>query len=751
MRGACGAALLAAAWSTVMLWPVLRAPSATIPMDVGDPILNATILQWNATQLPLTAAWWNFPSYMPAQGVTTFTEHLLGLWPLASPVIWITGDPVLAYNVVFFLSFVLSAATMYALVHELTGSAAGALVAALAFAFNAYRVGQFPHLQMLMTWGMPLALLGLHRYLAGGGVAALAVFGAGWLITALSNGYFLVFFAVYAACWIAWFCTTRATWRRLPGIAIAGVAASLPLAPILLKYVEVHSRFGFSRSPEEIRSYAASVGGVLVAHPNAFVASRLLPVAHVEGALFPGFGILGLSVVGLARGLAARAQAPAGRWIARAVLAGVVLFSVATAVAVMTDIRIDGPIRLSISSPHKPLTGLLVCLLAWTAASARIRWAVAGRNVALFYGLMTLLMWVLSLGPEPQLWGEQAPPYRPPYAWLMKLPGVQGLRVPARFWMLGVMSLCVLAGFAVTKIGKRRVAAASVLAGLMLVEGWSNIVAAKAPVPFGPQPATANAVVLELPVGSVAYDIAAQFRGVMGGYRTINGYSGYHPPHILPLQIGLRLRGDEVLTEMRRLTALHVSVLSDDSDAYRSWLTGTQRDARLVSEAMGRSLYFLSELPPAGDDAAMRPLPFFVSSVSCSREMIPFVTDGRLDTRWECGPATPGQQIAVDLGGVVEVASVGLALGPFMSDAPRSLLVEASSDGTTWRPAWSGLPAGHAVRAIIQDPKRVELRLPLSGISARYLRLTQTGDPMEWYWSIAELALYGQGAPHSSR
>src|SRR5688572_4488409 len=145
-------------WTIALMWPVLRRASETIPMDVGDPVLNAAILHWNATTIPLSHDWWNFPSFAPAARVTAFTEHLLGLWPLSTPVVWLTGNPLLAYNVVFFLSFPLAGLAMFCLVRWLTGSTAGACVAGAAFAFNPYRGAQFSHIQMLMTFGMPLAL-----------------------------------------------------------------------------------------------------------------------------------------------------------------------------------------------------------------------------------------------------------------------------------------------------------------------------------------------------------------------------------------------------------------------------------------------------------------------------------------------------------------------------------------------------------------------------------------------------------------
>src|SRR5688572_13471931 len=81
-------------WAGAMLRPALVAPRERIVMDIGDPVLNASILEWNARTLPLTRAWWNFPAFAPAQGMTAFTEHLLGLYPLSTPLFWLTGHPV---------------------------------------------------------------------------------------------------------------------------------------------------------------------------------------------------------------------------------------------------------------------------------------------------------------------------------------------------------------------------------------------------------------------------------------------------------------------------------------------------------------------------------------------------------------------------------------------------------------------------------------------------------------------------------
>src|SRR5690242_5454890 len=79
---------------------VLAHPASTIFHDPGDPLLTAAFMHWNAWMLPLTHAWWQFPIFAPTADALTFSEHLLGLSVVATPVEWIVRDPLVAANVV---------------------------------------------------------------------------------------------------------------------------------------------------------------------------------------------------------------------------------------------------------------------------------------------------------------------------------------------------------------------------------------------------------------------------------------------------------------------------------------------------------------------------------------------------------------------------------------------------------------------------------------------------------------------------
>jgi hypothetical protein len=236
MAPAAAAVLVYSLVTAVLFRDLLPDITTHLYSDIGDPLLNASVLEWGARHVPLSTEWWNFPSFAPLSGVTAFTEHLLGAYPISAPIIWLTGNAVLAHNVVLLLAFPLNGLAAYLLGREVTGSALAGFVGGLAFAFAPYHSTHLSHIQTVLAFGMPLALLGLHRYLARRS-GALPLFGIGWLITALSNAYMLVFFPLLIVCWCAWFVRPR-EWRRLVPPIVTAVMFTLPVIPLLWGYHE---------------------------------------------------------------------------------------------------------------------------------------------------------------------------------------------------------------------------------------------------------------------------------------------------------------------------------------------------------------------------------------------------------------------------------------------------------------------------------------------------------------------------------
>ena len=144
---------------------------------------------------------------------------------------------------------------------------------------------------------------------------------------------------------------------------------------------------------------------------------------------------------------------------------------------------------------------------------------------------------------------------------------------------------------------------------------------------------------------------------------------------------------------------------------------------------------------PAGNRLTIASL-----SASCFVEDLGNAQDGDSSTRWQCGPQRPTQQMTVDLGTVETVGTVVPALGEFTTDFPRRLVVETSTDETSWHPAWDGGYLPQLIEAMLRDPLRNRVVLPFDPRPARYVRFRLADTDSVWYWSIAELEIWsGQG------
>src|SRR3954470_20812068 len=282
------AAAALAVLSCAYTWPLVLHPASTVAHDRGDPLLVTWILWWSTHRVPLTSAWWNAPAFYPSTGVLAFSENLLSLAPLTTPIIWLTRSPLLAYNAAFLASYVLSGVAAYALGFVLTRSRGASFVAAVAFAFAPYRLSHTQHLQLLSCYWMPVCAAALHLYARTPTWRWAAVFAASWALQALASGYYLFFLTLFVALWMAWFIPRRMASRDLFRLGVAWLAAACLLAPIFLGYRSIHAAYGFRRSPVELVNYSADVLGLISASPDSLVWGRLHAGVSSESEQFPG-------------------------------------------------------------------------------------------------------------------------------------------------------------------------------------------------------------------------------------------------------------------------------------------------------------------------------------------------------------------------------------------------------------------------------------------------------------------------------
>lgn len=159
------ALLFFVALTVFMTWPV--APNLDHSLEQwGDALLQTWTLDWDAHALvtnPLHFADAN--AFYPYHNSLAFTETLVGQAILVAPVIWLTNNPVLAYNLLLLASFILCGWGTYLLAKDLTGSRVAALGAGVIFGFFPHRFGQLSHLHLLAAQWMPFSLLFLRRFI----------------------------------------------------------------------------------------------------------------------------------------------------------------------------------------------------------------------------------------------------------------------------------------------------------------------------------------------------------------------------------------------------------------------------------------------------------------------------------------------------------------------------------------------------------------------------------------------------------
>jgi hypothetical protein len=737
-----------------LTYPLILQMGSVLPNDAGDPALNTWILWWNTQAVPFSTAWWNAPAFFPAPGVLSFSENLLGLSLISTPLYWLGAGPQTAYNVVFLLTFPLSALGAYLLGYELTKRHDAAFIAGLLFGFAPYRIAHLPQIQSLAAFPMPFALLGLHRYLREPRPRWLALFAVGWFVQGLCNGYYLLFFSVFVGLWMLWFASPWSRRRQFLAISLAWIVAAIPILPLLLRYRAIHASFGFVRDFGTIRDFAADVAGLL--HPSGHLAlwGSMDVFRRGEGELFPGLTVVLLVIAG-ALFVRNRDRAQVGSWM---VMRRILIFLTLATAVVSASAVVVGPWRLepfgvrllSVSNPIKPLTFSLVLALLLSLTSPVLRRAYRTRSVIGFYAVAGFVMWLLSLGPAPTLMGNPIM-YRGPYALLMSLPGFNSLRVPARFWMAVTLCLAVIGAMVFARLTERLgrmtwLAAAIVSVGVLADTWMAAMPLADVPKPFAAvECGGATGPVIELPLGDTYSDVAAMYRQMSHGRRLVNGYSGYFPPHYGALRFGLTLRDHDVLTELaaRGVTDIIVDRQQDSGGQWDRYVASHAR-ATLVCTEGKQSLYRVTA--PDGMKTESVPgqaLQIAVIHANVNNAAVSLMTDHDRSTRWESGPQSDRTAIEIDLGGVRTVAGVDLLLGPFAEDFPRGLIIDISEDGQSWQQVWQGGSAGLAFVAAVDSPRDVPLRYRFAPAAARWLRMKLTRNDDTYYWSVAELKVLG--------
>lgn len=478
-----GGAVLA----VIMTWPMMSGPRQLTRMDTHDGKFSVWNVAWVAHALISDPGnVFNANIFHPQKGTLAYSEANLVAGAMAAPVYALTGNPILAHNVVVFVSLVLAFVLTWMLVRRLTGSPWAGVPPAAAFAFSAYVTAHMAHIQLLLVFVVPMVLIVWHWFEERPSPQRGAALGATLTFSVLACAYYGIMMGLavgFAALWFAWRrADQKAYWF---GLGAAVIVAALTVAPIAVPYASLRAEGMRSElNIDEARSYSADYRSYMSGQSGALV--KLLPssvrasidryVGRPVEVLFPGLFILALAAGGLVR---------------------------------------------TAHVPHRVVG----------------RGELEPRHRKGFYAALTIVALWASLGPRAGL-----------YVWLADvIPFMSFLRAPARFGVLVLFGVAVFAGWGIAafaKHGRRAAVVATVLLALVIVE--TRVTWPLRPVPpvadaykvLATLP-RAGTVVLHFPyrTGEWFPHVEQMFWSMWHWQPMVNGYSDYIPPDVIDIAI----------------------------------------------------------------------------------------------------------------------------------------------------------------------------------------------------------------------
>src|SRR4029453_11477256 len=182
--------LLYAAITVVMAYPFSLHPGTLVLADAPDTHLYIRTLGWDVpafTTDPLRIFDANI--YYPYPNTLAYSENLIGSAFFAAPIIWLTGNMVLAMNLTALITAWLCGVGAYLLARRLHASSHAAFICGVIFAFAPPRFFRLGQLHMTAVQWIPFSLAFLHSYLEHGKRRDLLLAIACFSLQALSSGH----------------------------------------------------------------------------------------------------------------------------------------------------------------------------------------------------------------------------------------------------------------------------------------------------------------------------------------------------------------------------------------------------------------------------------------------------------------------------------------------------------------------------------------------------------------------------------
>ncbi len=294
MKRATLLTLLFAALTVIMAAPWSLHPASRVLLDAPDTHLYIWTLAWDAHAF-INNPFGIFDAniYYPLPNTLAYSENLIGSAIVAAPIIWLTGDAMLAMNLVALSATCLSGLGAYLLARRLGIGALGAVLAGIVFAFAPARFFRMSQIHLVAMQWIPFSLAYLHAYFDSKRARDLHLAIGFAVLQVLCGGHGAVFLGVAGAAFVAYRLVRGeplALVNRIRDVGVTGVLLLVPVAMMVWPYRRVQQEMGLRRTLENWtvtpESHLASPS-----HVHQFVLSLFSDVKfheHATAYLFPG-------------------------------------------------------------------------------------------------------------------------------------------------------------------------------------------------------------------------------------------------------------------------------------------------------------------------------------------------------------------------------------------------------------------------------------------------------------------------------
>lgn len=496
--------------------------------------------------------------YYPYQNTLAYSDLMLVPSLLVLPVYYLTSNPLITVNVLLLLLLAGAATAMFLLARYLTKNTAAALLAGFLYAFSTYHLAQIGHIQLHTDMFLLLMLLFLHKWLDAKKPAYLGLAVFMILLEVLSSLYYAIYAGMLFVLFIGFFAARREL--KLDRRNVVSIVVTLTLL-IVVAFPFLQPYLQLHRSmPNFERSLEETA--LYSAHSMDYLAT--VP----QNLLW-------------------------GRWL--------------------------GFSRPGVENILFPgLAAIILAVAGIVGIKRNLRAADKSAQIKIFYLLITVLSFSLSFGPITTFRGATIP--LPFLSALKLMPGFSAMRVPARFGLLVLLGLCVLAAFGAARLSrlwrerrqtnKRADILAFIAVAIVVLQQVSWPIPLSQPIASGGRiPAIYKwlekypgaDVVIELPPVQ-AEQIKYVYYSAYHSKQLVNGYSGYTPP--LWAELEKTMASFPSVKSIARLRALGVDGIIVHADLIPGWDAKLKKlnKLNLMPIKKTKSDYFFSLRRPGARD-----------------------------------------------------------------------------------------------------------------------------------------------------